>query len=106
MENLISTIYITPQKRLIKIGALFFIFLVSLYLFILGSVVSGISQKKRLNRVLEQQSQAFYLLETEVAKARNDLNLNSFSELGYGEVKKFEVIKTLRNVASAKTPIY
>lgn len=106
MEDIISTIYITPQKKLIKIGVLFFIFLVFLYLFLLGSVVSSISQKKRLSRVLEQESQTFYLLEAEAAKAKRALNLNSFALLGYGEAKKFEVIKTVRNVASAKTPIY
>ncbi|HEY4521534.1 MAG TPA: hypothetical protein VJH05_00110 [Candidatus Paceibacterota bacterium] len=104
MENIISTIYIIPQKKLVKSAVLFFVGLTALYLFLLGSIFSHIEQKKELSVTLEKESQALYALEESVSRER--IGLNSFLELGYAESHKFEIIKTARNVASIQTPHY
>ena len=104
MENIISIIYITPQKKLIKSAVLLFVGLTTLYLFLLGSILSHIEQKKELSAILERESQALYNLEEGASSER--INPNSFLELGYAESQKFEIIKTARNVASIQTAHY
>ena len=104
MENIAYAIYIMPQKKLVKSAVLFLVALTVLYLFLLGSILSHIEQKKELSSTLEQESQALYALEEGVSRERTDLN--SFLELGYAESQKFEIIKTARNVASIQTPHY
>lgn len=104
MENIIFILNIVPQKKLIKSGVLFFVLLTVLYLLLLGSVLNNIEQKKELSSILERESQSLYALEA--LASQENINLDSFLELGYAESQRFEVIKTSRNVASIQTPRY
>lgn len=94
------------NKKIIQFGSLSFILLTVLYLFFLGSIVGRVAQKKELGNILERESQAFYTLEVHAAQKNKSRNLNSFFELGYAESQKFEVIKTVRNVASLRASNY
>lgn len=94
------------NKKIIQFGSLSFVLLTVLYLFFLGSIVGRVAQKKELSNILERESQAFYTLEAHAAQKNKNQNLNSFFELGYAESQKFEVIKTVRNVASLKASNY
>ena len=93
-----------PQKKLVKSVVLFFVMITALYLFLLGSILSHIEQKKELAAILERESQVLYAFEERVSRER--ISMNSFLELGYAESQKFEIIKTARNVASIQTTHY
>lgn len=95
-----------PQKKLIKNGVLFFILFTALYLFLLGAVFDNVALKKKLSGILERESQALYTLQADAEQKNKNLTLHSFLKLGYAESQKFEVIKTVRNVASLKSPHY
>lgn len=106
MENIISTFYIAPSKKLIKSGVLFFVFLTATYLLLLGTVLDNIAKKKELNGILESESQSLYELQSDTEEKNKNLTLNFFLKLGYAESQKSEVIKTVRNVASLNAPHY
>ena len=106
MENIISTIQILPSKKLVKSSVLLLIFLAVFYLFSLGLVMDGISQKNKQILALERESTELYALQQAVEQKSKNLTLNSFLELGYAESQKFEIIKTVRNVASIETSRY
>ena len=94
------------NKKIIKFGSTFFIALLVAYLFILGAIVELVAEKKELSNILDQEFQLFYALETQKAQMSKNLDLNSFLSLGYAESRKFEVIKTVKNVASLKASNY
>lgn len=94
------------SKKFIKSGVLVFLFLTTTYLIIFGIVLNNIAQKKELEGILENESQALYALQADVEGKNKNLTLHSFLKLGYAESQKFEVIKTVRNVASLKAPSY
>lgn len=95
-----------PSKKLIKSGVLFFVFLTAIYLLLLGAILSNIAHKKELSGILESESQVLYTLQADVEQKSKNFTLHSFLKLGYAESQKFEVIKTVRNVASLKASRY
>ena len=82
------------------------IFVAVIYLFFLGMVMDGVSLKNKLSADLERESSELYTLQNAVEQKNKDLTLGHFLKLGYAESQKFEVLKTVRNVATIETPLY
>ena len=82
------------------------IFVAAFYLFLLGMVMDGVSLKNKLSADLERESSELYTLQNAAEQKNKDLTLGHFLKLGYAESRRFEVIKTVRNVATIETPLY
>lgn len=106
MENIVSIFQILPSKKLIKSSFLVFVLFATIYLLLLGTIFNTISKNKKLGAILERESQMFYVMQEADALKNKDFGLDSFLKLGYAESHKFEVVHSVKNVASIKASRY